>query len=690
MIHKRIKNIIEVRNLIEEGKVFYYCERPELIPRTEFCVVEIQHKDTPKPDSVYPDTYSPKAFVFDTEALDEYNKFLKTHANFLRTLIGRYKVNLSETRWAIVYFISRESAHYFYWAVKNLMIGVHFNLIERALNLVFNFRGYSKNLKKGTLVAYSDVNGLHDFFNEFEAIIFEREVSNAISRFARNQRHLFKSPLMSDDDKRVLLLINRIPQDVAKNFIKKMTPCMSIPTIINELRFLASNSILWDKEWVKTFIKKNHLNVDIVFEGTNILLLRVKDYYAIRRLGGSTSWCITRKHSFWNSYYLDMPDIAEQYMVFNFALPEYDESSIVGFTETIGRGITAMHNFKNTSLMSRNRELKQYYDNYANNFRGKILFDVPDEDQQTIDEILRSSHITPDEFLKNIGIDSKSYKKDPSFKWEKDSVLRIINSIDNGNHIILRDEGNILTILVTDIHAMGVITSQIDSSDRMLSACLKIYRLDFNKEREDPESIINVSVNDRSLLVRNSANEASTTTLKSLLNECGGDAFTLCKTDTALERYLLCIENNEFDKAREVIGSREFAKEYARAPEYVRDKVFGIWDTPRFAFTCATLLLTTIPFEHLLEAGIPPSQFLSEYNAWRFLKDFQRMFGAGKNICAKLKTQLEFEISVFEKIMGITESVGTLQERVRKALDSAAEKPYASPFLRHYNRSRIG
>ena len=49
------------------------------------------------------------------------------------------------------------------------------------------------------------------------------------------------------------------------------------------------------------------------------------------------------------------------------------------------------------------------------------------------------------------------------------------------------------------------------------------------------------------------------------------------------------------------------------------------------------------------------------------------MFEVGRGICSNNKEMLEFEISVLEKIMGVTESSGTLQERVYKAIDSVAE-----------------
>lgn len=683
MIHKRIRKTCKIENP-SEGTTLYYCERLDLLPKTEYCILKVDHlkESDPKMPQRY---YISNGYLFDTEAFEEYNKFLKTHTKFLRTLISRYRVNLSEPRWAVVYFISRESRHYFYWAIKNLMSGVHFNLIERALNLVFKFQGCSQKLKKGTLAAYSEVKGLYEFFNEFEAIIFEKEVSSAISKFAANQRSLMKTTQLSDDEKKALLLINRIPQDVAKNFIKKMTPCMSVPTIIDELRFLSSNSIVWDKEWVKKFIQKNNLNAEVVFESDDILLVKVKDFNTIRRLGGNTSWCITRRHSFWSNYYLDTPDIAEQYMLFNFGLPEYDDTSIVGFTETVGKGITAMHDFKNVSLVSRNRELKCLYDNYVNNLKGKIIFDV-DEDNIEVDEATKEFPVTPEEFLEDVGIDSKLYKKDPFFKWERDSVLEIINSIDNGNHIILRDDGNVLTIMVSDMFAMSVIGFQVDSLERLGSGCGRIYRLDFNKKKEDPERIISLSLNDRSLFIRNNYNEWSATTLKSLLNECGADTFALCKSNTALEKYLLCIEKNNFDEAKEVMASQEFAKEYALAPEYVRDRIVEKWDTTRFTFAHTTLLSTTIPFEHLLSARISPSTFFDENYAWRFLKRFQHTFDAGRGVCSNHKDMLEFEISVFEKIMGVTESSGTIQERVRKAIESAMENTSMPSNSRYCDR----
>lgn len=685
MIHKRIRKANEVDNL-PVGTIFYYCHNPGFIPRSEHSVVVVKLNDSkptlepkvtmfeppPLPQARY--LYSPNAYVFDEEAFDEYNTFVKAHTKFLGGLESRYKINLSEPRWAVAYFISRKSRHYFYWAVKNLMEGVHFNLVERALNLVFKYQSYSRKLSKGTLVAYSGIKGLHEFFNEFEAIVFEREVSNVISKFAANQRRLLKSAKLLDDDKKALLLINRIPQDVAKNFIKKMTPCTSVGTIVDELKFLVSNSIVWDKEWVKKFIKKNNLNVDIVFENAGTLLLKVKDFKSIKRLGGSTSWCITRKHYCWENYYLDTPSIAEQYMLFNFALPEYDDISIIGFTETMGRGITAMHNFKNISLLSENHGAEIQYKNYIKNIKSKIIFEFADENKQYDTELMKDIHLTPEEFLDSIGIDPKAYKKEPFFSWDKESVLQTINSIDNGNHIILQDKGNVLTIMVSDSYAMSVIASRVVDFVNLDLGCQRIFRLDFNRKMEDPESIVVANLNDHPWVVLNRTGDTSATPLKSLLGECGEDAFALCRTDTALERYLLCMGKYDFDEGKEVMASEEFAKEYARAPKYVSDKIFQVWNSTCFDFANATLLLTTIPFEHLRYSGISPLKFISKPNAWLFLKQLQNMFNRRRSVCSNHKDVLESEMSELEKIMGVAKGGGSLRERVNKVIDSTSDK----------------
>ena len=287
---------------------------------------------------------------------------------------------------------------------------------------------------------------------------------------------------------------------------------------------------------------------------------------------------------------------------------------------------------------------------------------------------MKDVHLTPEEFLDSIGIDPKAYKKEPFFSWDKESVLQAINSIDNSNHIILQDKGNVLTIMVSDSYAMSVIGSRVEGFDNLYQGCQRIFRLDFNRKTEDPESIVVVNLNDHPWVVLNSIGDTSATTLKSLLGECGEDTFALCRTDTALERYLLCMRMFDFDEGKEVMASRKFTKEYAYAPKYVSNKIFQEWNSTHFAFADATLLLTTIPFEHLRYSGISPLKFISKPNAWRFLEQFQNMFKTGRSVCSNHKDIFESEISELEKIMGVAKGGGTLRERVNKVIDATFDE----------------
>ena len=73
--------------------------------------------------------------------------------------------------------------------------------------------------------------------------------------------------------------------------------------ILNQLSFVVSNHFNWDKKSILDYLNNvEDLDYEIVVEKDNLLLLNVKDYETIKRVGKTTNWCISKNKSYWRNY----------------------------------------------------------------------------------------------------------------------------------------------------------------------------------------------------------------------------------------------------------------------------------------------------------------------------------------------------------------------------------------------------
>ena len=109
----------------------------------------------------------------------------------------------------------------------------------------------------------------------------------------------------------------------------------------------------WLYDITKTFIKNltgeynsetmkkkiEGLNVDVIEDRPDLLMVRVHDYDASKKLG-SPLWCIVTSESMWNHY---VNDFTNQYFVFDFSKDVSDIHHMIGTTVSPGGKITSGH-----------------------------------------------------------------------------------------------------------------------------------------------------------------------------------------------------------------------------------------------------------------------------------------------------------------------------------------------------------
>jgi hypothetical protein len=119
----------------------------------------------------------------------------------------------------------------------------------------------------------------------------------------------------------------------------------------------ALSSILNEKEFSIADIKKqsSNLNTDIVYDNENILILKINDYEASKRLG-SNNWCLSYNETYWKHYEKDdYSDIAYNttFFVYDFKKSIIDPLHLTAFTmRTNGEFVTA-HDFNDQYIVDK-------------------------------------------------------------------------------------------------------------------------------------------------------------------------------------------------------------------------------------------------------------------------------------------------------------------------------------------------
>lgn len=462
---------------------------------------------------------------------DMYGGFIEANKKMLPNATRFAEVNSGILRY--MYAITDGSKNFFFWAVNAYFKqGVHISTLEKIMAWNENYGTKAKELKKGSITAYTGQREIVSLMSEIASIRNEKRANDVMNMFNTAQKKALKSFSLSARDRETLSKFGKLSGKKKLNFIKKMSSVFDAAEILKQMAFLSDVHFEWKKESLLEYIDNNeNIDCDIILDKDDIVLLKVKDYETVKRLTKATNWCISKDKKYWNEYVEFNPN-ATQYIIFDFSKKEDDNHSIVGFTSVYNRGITNAHDFENHDMMKAGRNRTP---NGLNNLLSKFA------NSGSIYSVLERD-----------GIDlSLVVTYEPSkFKWNRESAFELIEEcIDSEDYYILSDFGNMVAILTENDDIKYFIgDAYVDGRDNGGDA--HILFMDFEKNQNDPNRLIFGVISydskvkgSKCPVLFNSRYERVSTTFDCMIEQYGLPYDIICRSNDLHERFATALAN---------------------------------------------------------------------------------------------------------------------------------------------------
>lgn len=445
-----------------------------------------------------------------------------------------------------IFAISSGSKNFFFWAI-NAYFKAHTSiyLIENILRWNDKYNQLQSKLKKGTITAYTSSSDIFNLIREMTNLRRDKRANDVINSFNTSQKKLLKGVSLTDRDYETLSKFGKLSAKKKSNFIRKMSTIEDPAEILRQMSFLADIHFEWNKESFLDYYKNmDNFNCELVMERGNMVLLKVKDYEAIKRLAKSTNWCISKDKKYWNEY-VGINGDSTQYVLFDFSKKEDDNLSIVGFTTVHDRGITHAHDFQNRNIMgsklSKNMlNIKSFVNKHidCNNIYG-----VLDKYGVSLSDI-----VSYEPFL---------------YEWNRDSMFNFLEKcVSFDDYYVIADDGDKVALIIESNKARYFFGDTfMDNFSCSLNAgeCYIVFA-DFTKNSNNPDKLIfgvvrhNISTHESSCeRLYNSRCEQITTSFDSKLSEYGLPYDIICRTDNPVDRFYSAYSAFEANTAKELI-----------------------------------------------------------------------------------------------------------------------------------------
>lgn len=157
----------------------------------------------------------------------------------------------------------------------------------------------------------------------------------------------------------------KLKTDVFQDYIGKKIAAYKTPEDFNKglTKFLNSFN---DFSMDAVVNKAENAGVKIISQADDILIVQIEDYEQSKLLG-SSSWCIVRDESYFNSY---TDGGNKQYFLFDFSKDSADNESMIGFTIDIDGEHYAAH-YKNDDGVESSDETLEYAHEMVNEVNYK-------------------------------------------------------------------------------------------------------------------------------------------------------------------------------------------------------------------------------------------------------------------------------------------------------------------------------
>lgn len=390
--------------------------------------------------TIYPTEFSTLGVVFNEITLlpdsfdSDYEKFLKENSKMIGSLTSSIGINTKDVKIKRLYIYSDGSKNFFQWAVNTYFKnGVSLSTIKSILQWNDSYKQLAKNLSKGTITAYTSRDSIIPLLDELSELRKEKRINDSINSFNTAQKKILKENKLSEDIRQALWRLSRLSDTKRLNFIKKMSSVDDFNELCRQLKFVTSVHFSWNKESLIDFLNNvENIKYEKIYENDNVVLIKAFDYETIKQLGKTTNWCISKNKHYWNNYIENYHGQTTQYIVFDFSKVEDDKLSIVGFTTTRNKGITAAHNFINEDLMGNAQNDQTLLESFISGFKdNKNIYSI----------------------LGDLGIDITliiEYDM-PQYEWNKESAMKYLYECVNKENVdILKSEGDKIVLSVTD------------------------------------------------------------------------------------------------------------------------------------------------------------------------------------------------------------------------------------------------
>lgn len=292
----------------------------------------------------------------------------------MKPLIDKYQINPETNKLFInITEMFDEQPNYQIWAVKMIFSQtLSFEELMRIKTWIDNNQASIVKLEKKNIVSYSSKTAIEQLKKELLGLDKLNLIKDVVSHFNTDQRKMLTSTIFNKEYTPleaynsttisywfdILSTFNKKPSNRKNKFY---STCSAVKDI-NVLRQLIIDCLQetydWNKEDFLAFVEHNAKDCPIIFDGPNVVVLKVPSFESAHKLcgNGRTQWCISRELDYFKRYVTNYDGRRSQYMLFDFNRKETDCFAHIGFTVENGRGIVEAQTTNNYSMISDYRQ----------------------------------------------------------------------------------------------------------------------------------------------------------------------------------------------------------------------------------------------------------------------------------------------------------------------------------------------
>lgn len=398
----------------------------------------------------------------------------------MQPLIDKYAINPETNKlFASVCEMFDGQPNYQIWAVKMIFSkSMTIEQLEAIHEWATNNQTLVKSLEKQNIVSYSSKNAISQLLNEMKGLDNLSVIKDTISRFNTDQRKMLTSSLLPKEYTAlegysnpsikkwadIFRKFNRLPFDRKNKFFSNCSKLRDLNDLQSAIVTCLEATYEWNKEDLLAYVANVTTDCEVVLNNGNFVIVHVPSFKSSKLLcgNGRTKWCITREESYFRQYVTDQNN-RDQYFLFDFGRKESDAFAHIGFTMENGRGFYCAQTCNNSSMVG----------GYTQN--GETL---------NINQALERAGCKMSLFLRLNAL--------VNYKWELDSIVKLIKSRPNDFAIAYEKEGRmIINVLNTQAVKTLIGHSLINNGNFIVDNNNKVYVfIDTNVKYNDDRALI--------------------------------------------------------------------------------------------------------------------------------------------------------------------------------------------------------